>query len=466
MSCMSSNMLRYTFLFQRITGVSLVFTYHNYEINQSGILFNDYVLTTGGLVLPYVLSKKVPDVKDFSVKISLEKRNRVISKTGYIAYVCNSDDLNNSMKQNDFGLDSIIIESFSQFVIIEINNTAKGNFSKIEMTLNPNELNRGKDVLTVSTPFGNQMFLNCYSRGIVSKIVDKGMFITDSRLSPACEGGPIYIINGSIKLVGLVLTQLMVSNEYTGFNLCCNFYILYEAYCRHRGMHMISPLLSIKKEEHPIHRVSDSVLPVKTPSLKGSCISLDGNGLLVTCSHVINYGNNTPVEVTFGGESYNAKILCCSSKDDILDLAFLQINPDTPLPSCTFYDKNPIKGEAVYVVGYKYFWDNSLQLVSKGTVLKHEEQGPIYTSCITHSGNSGGGMFEKDGKLMAIVCGILFEENISTSHHCHNVGIPIKVMKKPIDAYIQTGDISHLESLCKTKDLYLSTWHLFTRSKL
>lgn len=49
--------------------------------------------------------------------------------------------------------------------------------------------------------------------------------------------------------------------------------------------------------------------------------------------------------MNFSGKSYNAKILCYSSKDDILDLAFLQINPDTQLPSCRFYDINPIKGK-------------------------------------------------------------------------------------------------------------------------
>lgn len=275
---------------EKIAGVLLNLSYQNYQIKQSGILVNDHVLTTGGLVLPYVLSNRVQDIKSFVIKIFLEKNGRVITKSGFIAHVCHSDDLNNSMIQNDFGLDSISIKSFSHFLIIGIHNSMSGKLTKVEFILNRKELYNGKDVLTVSTPFGNQMFLNCYSRGIISKIIDKAMFITDSRLSPGCEGGPVYIFNGSIKLVGLVLTQFMILNEYTGFNLCCNFYLIYETFCRHRGMPLIPSISTSEKEEPPIHRVSNCILSIKTPTIRGSCISLNENGLLVTCSHVINYG--------------------------------------------------------------------------------------------------------------------------------------------------------------------------------
>lgn len=193
MSSGNNNMFGNIFLFQKINGVSLSFSCQNYQIKQSGILVNDYVLTTGGLVLPYILSKKVQNIKSFDIKISLEKNGRVISKSGFIAYVCHSDDLNNSMVQNDLDLDSISIKCFSHFLIIGIDNFINRKLTKVEFMSNRKELYIGKDVLTVSTPFGNQMFLNCYSKGIISKIVDRAMFITDSRLSPGCEGGPVYM---------------------------------------------------------------------------------------------------------------------------------------------------------------------------------------------------------------------------------------------------------------------------------
>ncbi|XP_014274441.1 uncharacterized protein [Halyomorpha halys] len=334
---------------EKITGVSLNFTYQNYEIKQSGLLFNDYVLTTGGLVLPYVLSNKVEDIKSFDIKISLEKNGRVLSLSGFIAYVCYSNDLNNAIIKNDMGLDSISIKSFSHFLFIRIDDSINEQFTNIGIIFNQNELCKGQDVLTVSTPFGNHLFLNCYSSGIISNIVDRGLFITDSRLSPGCEGGPIYNCNGSIELVGLVLTQFMLSSEYTGFNLCCNIYIVYEAYCRHRSFRINPFRLTLMKEKPPIHRVSNCVLPIKTPSTRGSGILLNEKGLLVTCSHVINYGDNTHVEVTFSGKPYSARILCCTSKDDILDLAFLQINADIQMPSCTFSDISPIKGPVYYL---------------------------------------------------------------------------------------------------------------------
>ena len=93
------------------------------------------------------------------------------------------------------------------------------------------------------------------------------------------------------------------------------------------------------------------------------------------------------------------------------------------------------------MVGYMYLTRNFIQVVNKGTLIKHKENGPLYTSCISHRGNSGGGIFGEDGKLLGMVCSIIVDSNTQKISHCHNSGIPTKLLANAINQYDITGGV-------------------------
>lgn len=53
----------------------------------------------------------------------------------------------------------------------------------------------GKEVATISTPFGKTPFLNTFNTGIISNIFRMNLMVIDCGVVPGCEGGIVYSKN-------------------------------------------------------------------------------------------------------------------------------------------------------------------------------------------------------------------------------------------------------------------------------
>lgn len=118
-----------------------------------------------------------------------------------VKYTSSDDSSNESIDEID-----VSKELISVFVLLECKSSQNENQSVEELgfdhiTAMTNLLNslenpiRGQEVEVLSTPFGNELFFNSLSRGIIGNIVGKGncIILTDARTITGCEGGPIFI---------------------------------------------------------------------------------------------------------------------------------------------------------------------------------------------------------------------------------------------------------------------------------
>ncbi len=139
----------------------------------------------------------------------------------------------------------------------------------------------------------------------------------------------------------------------------------------------------------------------------GSGVVISADGYILTCNHVVE--NATSVTVTLNsGEKYQASLV---GSDATSDLAVLRISPNKALPfaeqGCS---ADLVVGEKVVAIGNPLgtldgtVTDGIISatersiLTSDGTSMTL-----LQTNAAINSGNSGGGLFNLDGKLVGIV---------------------------------------------------------------
>jgi serine protease Do len=150
----------------------------------------------------------------------------------------------------------------------------------------------------------------------------------------------------------------------------------------------------------------NSALPRRIASL-GSGFVIDPSGLIVTNQHVID-GADT-ITVTFNdGSSLPATVV---GRDDKTDLALVQVHTKKPLPAAEFGDSDRAQvGDWVIAIGDPFGLGSS---VTAGIVSARNRDiaaGPyddfIQTDAPINRGNSGGPLFDMDGRVVGIASAI------------------------------------------------------------
>ncbi len=148
---------------------------------------------------------------------------------------------------------------------------------------------------------------------------------------------------------------------------------------------------------------------VQTKSSAGSGVIISADGYILTCNHVVEGAVSVTVTLNTGGQ-YEASLVGSDARSD---LAVLRIEPraDEPL---TFAEQgcsaDLVKGERVVAIGNPL---GTLGGTVSDGIISHTEReiamsdGTVMTLLQTdaaiNSGNSGGGLFNLDGKLIGIV---------------------------------------------------------------
>ena len=145
----------------------------------------------------------------------------------------------------------------------------------------------------------------------------------------------------------------------------------------------------------------------------GSGFLISADGYVVTNNHVVSPGargatvDSITVTLT-GGREYEAKLV---GRDVATDLAVLKINADKPLPFVKFGDSTRARvGDWVMAIGNPYALSGT---VTAGIISAvHRSTGGTYdrfiqTDASINQGNSGGPMFDMNGKVIGINSQIL-----------------------------------------------------------
>ncbi len=135
----------------------------------------------------------------------------------------------------------------------------------------------------------------------------------------------------------------------------------------------------------------------------GSGFIIDPAGYVVTNNHVI--GKATEISVTLNdGKTYKAKLI---GRDERTDLALLKINADHPLPAVSWGDSDKEQvGDWVIAVGNPFGLGGTVTAGIVSARGRDLHEGPyddfIQTDAAINRGNSGGPMFNMDGKVIGI----------------------------------------------------------------
>ncbi len=140
----------------------------------------------------------------------------------------------------------------------------------------------------------------------------------------------------------------------------------------------------------------------------GSGFIIDAKGLIVTNNHVID-GADEILVFTTEGDRYPARLVGADFKTD---LAVLSIKADKPLPFVTFGDSDTADiGDWVMAIGNPFGLGGSVTLGIVSARNRNINTGPyddfIQTDAAINQGNSGGPLFDMNGKVVGINTAII-----------------------------------------------------------
>lgn len=162
------------------------------------------------------------------------------------------------------------------------------------------------------------------------------------------------------------------------------------------------------------HKVSSTVVTIISEKSGnqhiGSGVIYDGiNGYIVTNSHVLN-GENKVKVILEDKQEHIGDVL---GKDDYMDIAVVKIKPQEVLPQASMSFKWPKKDESVFAIGSPKGISNTIAYGKITTdTLKVIDRTSIGFLALTSDvplepGNSGGGLFDAKGRLVAITTAIV-----------------------------------------------------------
>ena len=141
----------------------------------------------------------------------------------------------------------------------------------------------------------------------------------------------------------------------------------------------------------------------RTMTSMGSGFIIDGTGIIVTNSHVVEGAES--IEVRFQDSSVLKAELV--GRDPKTDLAVLRVKPPQPLSGVTFGDSDTLRiGEWVMAIGNPFGLGGSVSLGIVSARNRDISSGPyddyIQTDAAINKGNSGGPLFNLRGDVIGI----------------------------------------------------------------
>ncbi len=141
----------------------------------------------------------------------------------------------------------------------------------------------------------------------------------------------------------------------------------------------------------------------------GSGFVIDPSGLIVTNNHVIENADEIIINFADGRKLTVIEIV---GRDPKTDLALLRVEPDEPLQAVSFGDSGKLEvGDWVMAIGNPFGLGGSVSLGIVSAVQRDINTGPydafIQTDAAINRGNSGGPLFDMDGKVIGVNTAII-----------------------------------------------------------
>jgi len=201
---------------------------------------------------------------------------------------------------------------------------------------------------------------------------------------------------------------------------------------------IVAPLLPATVTVSTIH-ITQSKDGPKRETFDGSGFTIDPTGLIVTNNHVadgaaeitVTLHDNTVLPATVVGQ------------DDLTDLAVLKVHPETPLPAVKWGNSDDLQiGQPVIVIGNPYGMGISVSTGIVSGLDRDMREGPyddyIQTDAAINHGNSGGPMFDLQGRVVGINS-VVFSPSANGGSVGIGFAIPSNVAQFVVSELIRQG---------------------------
>lgn len=197
-----------------------------------------------------------------------------------------------------------------------------------------------------------------------------------------------------------------------------------------------SPLEDLFDEHNPNNGLGEEQMQEARSLGSGFIISADG--IVVTNNHVIEGAEEIEVYLT-DGTRLPATIV---GKDDKTDLAVLKVDAGHELPFVEFGDSDrAVVGDWVMAIGNPFGLGGSVTLGIVSARNRDIQSGPydqfIQTDAAINQGNSGGPLFDMDGKVVGINTAIIARGGSSLGI---GFAVPVNLARPVIDQLAAFGE--------------------------
>jgi serine protease Do len=178
--------------------------------------------------------------------------------------------------------------------------------------------------------------------------------------------------------------------------------------------------------------------PSRKQSSLGSGFVIDASGIVVTNNHVIDGADEITVNFADGSKLIAELV----GKDLKTDLAVLRVKPMKPLKAVSFGDSERLRvGDWVLAIGNPFGLGGSVSAGIVSARNRNINSGPydnfIQTDAAINRGNSGGPLFDTDGKVVGINTAI-----ISPSGGSIGIGfsVPARTARPVVEQILKYGE--------------------------
>jgi len=171
-------------------------------------------------------------------------------------------------------------------------------------------------------------------------------------------------------------------------------------------------------------------IPPQEAHAMGSGFIIDPSGIIITNNHVVDGAQKVVVTLNDGTE-LDAEVL---GRDRRTDIAVLKVKPAQPLQAVQFGDSDALRvGEWVIAVGNPYGLSGTVTSGIVSAIDRDINAGPyddfIQTDAAINQGNSGGPLFDMDGKVVGV-------NSVIISRSGGNVGIGFSIPSRLVQRVV------------------------------
>lgn len=321
-----------------------------------------------------------------------------------------------------------------------------------------NNVRKLENVVSVSTPFGNECFLNTINTGRIANVFgdNKCLMVASMPLVNGCEGGAVY--NMSKELIGVVIsTTFDWNSENATLTLVAKFNEILAEFIEQTN------LTNINIQEEMCWNDNSQVMCecefgfekfivlIQTEKTWGSgCfVKVGDTRLIITCAHILD-NITTDVICTWKCGRFKSNIIFKNPYfDQAYDIAVLDVPDDIPDHYFTKCNSSPlVTGDIVYSSGFPHFTSlgrakSFLPSIFEGRVTK-TSRGVVFTDASVQSGQSGGPIFNQNGALLAISISNSKDDAYNLIYPNINMSVPVSDILPILLKYCKTKGKSFL----------------------